>query len=105
MARPDYRRLYGTKRWFQLRARQLREQPLCKFCGDLGRITPAAVVDHKRPHRGDEALFFDPDNLQSLCKPCHDGAKQQLEKSGTLRGCGLDGVPLDASHHWRRAGG
>jgi len=105
MARPDYRRLYGTKRWFQLRARQLREQPLCKFCGDLGRVTPAAVVDHKQPHRGDEALFFDPDNLQSLCKPCHDGAKQQLEKSGTLRGCGLDGVPLDAAHHWRRAGG
>jgi 5-methylcytosine-specific restriction endonuclease McrA len=72
------------------------------MCTRRGIVTPANVVDHKRPHRGDEELFFDPDNLDSLCKPCHDGAKQEMEKSGTLRGCDLQGVPLDANHHWNR---
>lgn len=60
------------------------------------------MVDHIKPHRGNELLFFDPTNLQSLCKPCHDGAKQQLEKSGVLRGCDRTGLPLDENHHWNR---
>jgi 5-methylcytosine-specific restriction protein A len=29
-------------------------------------------VDHIRPHRGEQSLFFDRANLQGLCKPCHD---------------------------------
>ncbi len=36
------------------------------------RITLATVVDHIKPHKGDERLFFDINNLQPLCKPCHD---------------------------------
>lgn len=106
MAAPGCKHLYNTKEWYRLRHHQLRARPLCALCTKLGKITPAVVVDHVKPHRGDQALFFDPTNLQSLCKPCHDGAKQQLEKSGTLRGCGLDGLPLDANHHWNagRAG-
>lgn len=35
-------------------------------------ITAATVVDHKMPHKGNMALFWDHDNWQSLCKPCHD---------------------------------
>lgn len=104
MAAAPYKHLYNTKRWYRLRYHQLRKEPLCVFCERLGKVTPATIADHVRPHRGDEALFFDGDNLQSLCKPCHDGAKQQLEKSGTLRGCGVDGVPLDANHHWNCVG-
>lgn len=102
MAAAPYKHLYNTKRWYRLRHHQLRAHPLCAMCAKLGKVTAATVADHVRPHRGDEALFFDEGNLQSLCKPCHDGAKQQMEKSGTLRGCSLDGVPLDANHHWNR---
>lgn len=100
MAAPEVKRLYGTKRWFQLRHQQLSLHPLCALCEKLGKVKLAKVADHKVPHRGDEKLFFDPANLQSLCKTCHDGAKQQLEKSGTLRGCDVDGMPLDERHHW-----
>jgi len=103
MASINWKHLYNTKRWHRLRWHQLANSPLCVMCEKLGKRTPATVADHKTPHRGDEQLFFDPGNLQSLCKPCHDGAKQQLEKSGTLRGCGVDGLPLDANHHWNRA--
>jgi len=100
MANAAYKHLYNTRRWYRLRHHQLAQQPFCVDCARRDRSTAAKIVDHIRPHRGDEALFFDDQNLQSLCKPCHDGAKQQFEKSGTVRGCGVDGVPVDVNHHW-----
>lgn len=30
-------------------------------------MTPARVVDHITPHRGDVALFWDESNWQALC--------------------------------------
>jgi 5-methylcytosine-specific restriction enzyme A len=102
MASLFYKHLYNTKRWYRLRYHQLQEHPLCAMCSKLARVTAATIVDHVKPHRGDEELFFDATNLQSLCKTCHDGAKQQLEKSGVLRGCDVSGMPLDANHHWNR---
>jgi hypothetical protein len=36
--------------------------------------------------------------LQSLCKPCHDGYKQQLEKRGFSCAIGPTGWPLDPAH-------
>ena len=35
-------------------------------------ITPATVVDHVIPHRGNKQLFWDEKNWQPLCKSCHD---------------------------------
>lgn len=88
-------------RWRRYRERFLAENPFCVYCQRLGRVTAATVVDHVVPHRGDRGLFWDPNNHQGLCKPCHDGAKKELEESGTLRGCDTDGLPLDPQHHWR----
>jgi len=41
-------------------------------CRSYERLTPATVVDHIIPHRGDERLFWDETNWQPLCKQCHD---------------------------------
>lgn len=70
----------------------------------LGQTVVASVADHIQPHRGDMALFLSEANLQSLCKPCHDGHKQAQEHTadGVLRGAGLDGTPLDLAHPWHR---
>lgn len=68
-------------RWERLRRMHLARDPLCVFCRQLGRATAATVVDHIRPHRGDRALLLDADNLQSLCKRCHDSTKQRQEKA------------------------
>lgn len=38
------------------------------------------VADHRRRHNGDANLFWDEGNLQTLCKPCHDGPKQRAEQ-------------------------
>lgn len=43
---------------------------------------PELVADHRIAHRGDETLFWAPENLQCLCKRCHDGAKQREERGG-----------------------
>lgn len=42
----------------------------------------SAVVDHVEPHRGDEDLFWDKDNMQAVCKSWHDSEKQRREKRG-----------------------
>ena len=52
------------------------------MCERDGLIVAATVVDHKRPHRGDEHLFWDPDNWQALCKAHHDREKQRTERQG-----------------------
>lgn len=95
-------RLYG-RRWSSARLNHLDLNPWCVMCTALGRLTRASVVDHKTPHRGDEALFWDENNWQSLCKLCHDGAKQSQEKSGHLRGSDASGAPVDPAHHWNAA--
>lgn len=92
--------LYKARRWHKLRARQLRDNPLCKLCLELGRTEPATVADHIIPHYGDESLFFDQGNLQSMCAPCHNKHKQRQERSGYMVGGDTMGVPLDRNHFW-----
>jgi 5-methylcytosine-specific restriction protein A len=67
-----YQKLYKTARWQRLRRRLLSEHPLCTLCKLQGRITPATVADHIKPHKGNLELFWDEGNLQALCKSCHD---------------------------------
>ena len=78
----------------------LADHPLCVYCEQRGRLTPANVVDHVRPHRGDMALFWDVSNWQPLCKKCHDAAKAREER-GNASGCDAEGNPIAAGHHWR----
>lgn len=70
------------------------------MCRILGKHVRADIVDHIKWHKGDEVLFHDPENLQSLCKACHDKHKQRQERTGKLVGHGPDGLPLDPNHHW-----
>jgi 5-methylcytosine-specific restriction endonuclease McrA len=44
-------------------------------------VVEAVIVDHIVPHRGDQGLFWDTSNWQSLCKKCHDSVKQKEENS------------------------
>ena len=96
-------RLYDKRRWRRESRRFLQAHPLCRMCEQIGKTTLATVVDHITPHRGDEELFWDEaGNWQGLCATCHSGAKAVLERTGKVKGCDLDGVPLDPGHHWNR---
>ena len=63
-----------------LRARQLTQQPICETCHSAA----ATVAHHKIPHQGNWQLFIDPNNLESACKSCHDGAIQRGERAGNF---------------------
>ncbi|WP_342617210.1 HNH endonuclease signature motif containing protein [Rhodoferax sp. GW822-FHT02A01] len=69
---------YGYK-WQKAREAFLYANPLCKMCQDEGQITAASIVDHKEPHRGDQKLFWDERNWQSLCTHHHSSQKQREE--------------------------
>jgi hypothetical protein len=45
------------------------------------------VCDHRKPHRGDEHLFWDETNLQTMLKACHDGPKQRAEQASLNQRC------------------
>lgn len=77
-------------------------QPMCMCPHCKGKALPANVVDHIQPHRGDSRLFWNPDNLQSMNKQCHDRYKQSLERGGHGfdQGCDESGVPLSDDHPW-----
>ena len=75
---------YGY-RWQQARAIYLREHPLCAYCKREGRTTLATVVDHKIPHRGNDALFWDEGNWRGLCARCHSSTKAREEHRDGLR--------------------
>ncbi len=64
-----------TSKWDTARAAWLEAHPWCVRCGKR-----AVVVDHKKAHRGDKALFWDKSNWQSLCAYDHNSAKQREEK-------------------------
>jgi 5-methylcytosine-specific restriction protein A len=80
--------------WRKARALALkRDKGLCVVCWRAGRVTVASEVDHIRPRAAgqvDHAL----DNLQSLCRPCHDvktRAENGCKPAPTL--IGVDGWP------------
>ena len=82
---PDHRpssskRGYGA-RWRKTRSYWLACHPLCVHCQSVGQISQATVVDHIIPHKGDQALFWQRDNWQSLCK-CHHDIKTATEDGG-----------------------
>lgn len=75
-------KIYRTARWRRLREAKLMTDPLCEICGEV-----AEDVHHKisfmettnTDHR--YALAFDYDNLQSVCKQCHQKIHNYGKKS------------------------
>lgn len=100
--RGDYAKLYDTKRWRGLRKRQLSRHRYCQCPHHRDDKILATVVDHKKPHKGDTRLFYNPANLQSMTKECHDKYKQSQESGGVGfdRGCDVSGAPLNQDHSW-----
>lgn len=64
--------MYNTHRWRTYAKGYLEEHPLCVEHGKRGKLVPSEVLDHIKPHCGDERLFWMASNHQALCKACHD---------------------------------
>ena len=81
----SWRKWYKTARWRALRWSVLtRDLFTCQRCGIVEPNTSMLVANHKKPHRGNEGLFWDEGNVETACKPCHDGAIQREERRGVV---------------------
>ena len=69
--------IYASAKWRKLRLAYLQQHPLCELCLKANKVVPAIDVHHiisfmtttdrlKRLY-----LAYDPNNLMSLCKECH----------------------------------
>lgn len=96
-AASPWRSLYSTERWQRIRRAQLSREPTCRMCQRSGLVVAASIVDHVTRHEGDPVRFF-AGPFQSLCKPCHDQAKQREERRGHSDEIGADGWPIDPRH-------
>ena len=69
---------YGG-RWKRLRREVLeRDKALCQLCSEQGKVMPAVAVDHITPKA--EGGTDDPENLQAICKPCHQAKTEEESK-------------------------
>lgn len=83
---PAWKAWYKTGRWRALRQSVLvRDNYTCQrtgvICGGRYPAGDSPVVNHKVPHRGSEALFWDPDNLETVAKAFHDREIQREEQA------------------------
>lgn len=97
MAKSKYANWYADRRWRKRRADHLAKEPLCRYCAEEGKVTPADVVDHIIPHRGDRKAFYY-GAVQSLCHTCHSSRKQR-EEIGQLSRVERRAQP---GSHWAR---
>jgi 5-methylcytosine-specific restriction enzyme A len=96
--RPEWAKWYQTHRWKRQSHLFRSTHPRCMMCEEHGVLKASEVTDHKIPHRGNQELFWNQNNWQAVCKDCHDGVKQQIEKSGYDKTIGVDGYPCDDRH-------
>lgn len=80
-----WRAWYKTARWRDLRQTILiRDSYTCqrtgRVCAGKHPAPDSPVVNHKRPHRGNPELFWDPENLETVTKAEHDSAVQREEQ-------------------------
>lgn len=82
----DNSHFYNSRAWRNKRKKFLNSNPLCVKCNANDVVTVATVVDHvKSIATGGEK--FDDNNLQSLCKYCHNS--KSSSESRVSRGMGV----------------
>lgn len=89
----------NSKAWYQLRARVLDAEPLCRMCKEQGRIVAATDVDHINNDPTDNRM----EALQPLCHECHSRKTQAGMGKAVCYGCDSNGWPLDPSSHWQKS--
>lgn len=102
-----YKGWYKTPRWRKLRREiYLRDKFICqktgRLCTGRGNDPDAPIAHHIVAHKGDPELFWDRNNIETVCKEIHDSLIQREEKQGYQIGHSIDGRPVDPNHPWNR---
>ena len=65
-------------KWHKARTTYIKRNPLCVHCLAEGKTVAGSDVDHIIRHKGQaDPLFWDRNNWQTLCKPCHSRKTRQ----------------------------
>ena len=68
---------YGAQHQ-KVRARYLKEHPLCEKCLEVGRTTPILDGGGVLHHKDGDAFNIWDDNLMALCRDCHERIEGRL---------------------------
>jgi hypothetical protein len=71
---------YDTPEWRKMIKEFIAQNPSCIGCAAIGKRTPATIMDHIIPHKGDRSKFFS-GPFQPLCSWCHGATKRMLERA------------------------
>jgi 5-methylcytosine-specific restriction enzyme A len=105
----SWHRLYKLARWcnpvYGLRMRCLvRDLFTCRACGRVEHSSKLHA-HHLIPHKGDQALFWDDQNIATLCFDCHEQVtieqerpEEHNEQRGYSEVCDPLGYPIDPRH-------
>ena len=78
----DFKNVYKSPRWFQLRQYALRrDQFVCVICNVSVRGKGKARIDHIIPVKENIELAFELSNLRTLCPSC-DNKRHSEKRSG-----------------------
>jgi 5-methylcytosine-specific restriction protein A len=96
----EYQKVYNTRRWKDLRAAKIRNNPVCEECARQGKTTPTKEIHHIKPFEidNDLSLAYDYDNLISLCVECHKQAHKKLRMVGAASGRYSPGVKREVEY-------
>lgn len=82
--REERNEIYTSTKWRKLRLAHLQQHPLCELCQKEGKVVPAIDVHHiisfmsTNDHLKRKYLAYNPDNLMSLCKECHQNIHHSI---------------------------
>lgn len=82
-----------TTEWDSASRQWRQDFPICAECERQGRLKPSEVVDHVRPHKGDQDWFWNQENWEATCKRCHDIKTRMEENLTTYRRTVVTGPP------------
>lgn len=75
-------RFYHSRKWKAARLHVLeRDAYRCQVCKRAGRLTVADTVHHITPVKVDPSKRLDLDNLESICRACHNAEHKEKAKS------------------------
>lgn len=78
----EVNRFYHSSEWKRVRLLVLqRDYYRCQVCKRAGRLTVADTVHHITPVKVDPLRRLDPDNLESICRACHNAEHKEKAKS------------------------
>lgn len=81
--------MYNTKRWKNISQYKKNINPICEMCEEEGFVIRGELVHHIKDGEKFKNIFYNLDNLKTLCKSCHNIIHRNSikNKNKKIEGC------------------